>query len=272
MMEATNSYAQRLRLADRLRKPAIRSALDALKLPEGSRGLDAGCGIGRHTALLAEATGPRGHITGLDVSADFLGLAEEHARSWGLSSRVSFRHGDINALPFEDCTFDWAWSADTVYAGPVGDPIAITRELARVVRPGGQVAILFWSAQKLLPGYPLLEARLDAVFAQTAPYLLDIAPELQSMNALGWLHRAGLMDCSAYTFAVNIHAPLAEETRAALAMTFEMLWADARSGLADEDQALFARLCEPQSAACILNRPDYCGFLTYSLFTGRVPG
>jgi len=59
-----------LRLADRLRLPALASAVDTLRLPAGGHGLDAGCGIGSHTELLVQATSPGGRVTGVDSSAE----------------------------------------------------------------------------------------------------------------------------------------------------------------------------------------------------------
>ena len=61
------TYARKLYLTHLLREPAIRSAILGLELPSGSRGLDAGCGIGLGTLLLAESVGPEGHVTGLDI-------------------------------------------------------------------------------------------------------------------------------------------------------------------------------------------------------------
>jgi demethylmenaquinone methyltransferase/2-methoxy-6-polyprenyl-1,4-benzoquinol methylase len=78
-----------------LREPILRSAIQALQLPSGSRGLDAGCGIGLPALLLAEAVGPAGHVTGVDLSPEFLVVAEDFVQRAGLSRRISFRvnHG-----------------------------------------------------------------------------------------------------------------------------------------------------------------------------------
>ncbi len=86
-------YIRKLKVTAPLREPVIRSAIEALKLPLGSRGLDVGCGIGLHTVLLAEAVGPTGHVTGLDAAGEFLSHAEEAAEKAGLSSRVCFSAG-----------------------------------------------------------------------------------------------------------------------------------------------------------------------------------
>jgi hypothetical protein len=137
------------------------------------------------------------------------------------------------------------------------------------VKPGGIVAILFWSAQKLLPGYPLLEATLDAAFAETAPYTRGIRPTLHFLRALGWLRNAGLEELTAHTFAADSHSPLSDPVRSALTMTFRMFWGAVRAKVTPEDWAEFERLCQPESKDFILDQPDYYAFLTYSLFSGR---
>jgi len=106
--------AQMLYVGNPLLEPVVRSAIQALQLPSGSRGLDAGCGIGLQALLLAEIVGPAGHVTGLDLSSELLVYAKDIVKKAGLSEQVSFREGDVNKLPFDDDTFDWAWSKDCV--------------------------------------------------------------------------------------------------------------------------------------------------------------
>lgn len=265
-----DSYAHRLALANLLREPALRSAIQMMQFPPGSQGLDAGCGIGLDTALLAKSVGPAGHVTGLDLSPDFLLLAKEQAEKASLSGRISFQEGSLNSLPFDSKTFDWVWSVDTLYPGPTVAPSSVIKEFARVTKPGGTVAILFWSAQKLLPGYPLLEARLDTAFAETVFYVNGIQPELHFLRALGWLRDAGLEELTAHTFVASVHAPLSEDIRSALTMTFQMFWGETQPKLSPEDWTEFERLCKPESPDFILEQPDYYAFLTYSLFKGRV--
>jgi len=236
----------------------------------GSRGLDAGCGIGSHTLLLAEAVAPDGHVTGLDLFPGFLARAREKAEQSSLSEHVSFRQGDVNKLPFDDDTFDWVWSVDCVGFIPA-EPVLLLRELARVVRPGGRVAILLWSSQTLLPGYPLLEARLNATASGIAPFLKGKRPELHFLRALGWFRDAGLKEPTAQTFVGDVHAPIGDAVREALLSLLQMRWGEPRSELSQEDWAEYERLSQPESPDLILDLPDYYAFFTYSMFHGKVP-
>ena len=262
-------FVQMAYVFNRLREPVLRSAIQALHLPSGSRGLDAGCGIGLPALLLAEAVGPAGHVTGLDLSPEFLVYAEEIVEQAGLSERISFREGDVNKLPFDDDTFDWAWSVDCVGYAPL-EPLPLVKELARVVKPGGSVAILAWSSQMLLPGYPLLEARLNATSSGIAPFTKGKRPELHFLRALGWFRDAGLEEPTARTFAGDAHAPLPDDLRRALIALFQMRWPGVESELAQEDRAEYRRLCLPESPDFVLNHPDYYAFFTYSMFCGKV--
>jgi demethylmenaquinone methyltransferase/2-methoxy-6-polyprenyl-1,4-benzoquinol methylase len=273
----TDDTACILSLYNRLTEPAIRAAIQALQLPLGSQGLDAPCGIGNHTLWLAETVGPTGQVTGLDLSLDMLAHARTKTRKSRLVEQIFFEEGDLNNLPFDDDLFDWAWSADGLWPGPkekgfpAEDPVPLVQELARVVKPGGIVAILFSSSQKLLlPGYPLLEARLNATEAANFPATRKMKPTLHILRSLGWLRAANLAEPVGRTFVTDVQAPLDETARNTLQEIFQMFWANAESEVAPEDWAEFQRLCQPESPDFILDLPDYYSFLTCSLFYGKV--
>jgi ubiquinone/menaquinone biosynthesis C-methylase UbiE len=251
------------------RDNVLRSAIEALQLPPGSRGLDAGCGIGLQALLLAETVGPAGHVTGLDLSPECLAYAEEMVKKAGMSERISFREGDVNKLSFDDDSFDWAWSVDCVGYAPM-EPLPLVKELTRVVKPGGSVAILAWSSENLLPGYPLLEARLSATSSGIAPFVVGRRPGSHFLRALGWFRDAGLEEPTAQTFAGDAYAPLSDDLREALTELFAMRWPGAETGLAEEDRAEYRRLCLPESPEFLVNHPDYYAFFTYSMFCGKV--
>ena len=264
-----NAYAKSRYLSN-LREPVVHSAIQELQFPAGTRGLDVGCGIGSHTLLLAEAVMPAGHVTGLDLSPEQLAYARGAAKESELSKHVSFREGDMNNLPFDDDTYDWVWSMDCVGYAPV-EPLPLIRELVRVVKPGGNIAILAWSSQQLLPGFPALEARINSTSAGIAPFVKGKSPEKHFLRALGWFRDAGLEDLTAQTFVGAVHAPLRDGVRAELLSLFRMRWPGMQSELTQDDWAEYQRLCQPESPDFILNLPDYFAFFTYSLFSGTVP-
>ena len=269
-MTDTDTYLQQLKEAHPLRESILREVIKSLKLPSGSRGLDAGCGIGLPALLLAEAVGPAGQVIGLDISPEFLLQAEEIVKKSGLSEQISFQEGDVNKLPFDDDAFDWVWSSDCMGYPAATEPLPLLKELARVVKPGGSIAILAWSSQQLLPGYPLLEARLNATCSSIIPHVKGKRPESNFLRALGWFLETGLEKPTAQTFVGDVQAPLSDDLRTALICFFRMLWGERQAGVSEEDWIEYQRLCQPESPDFILNLPDYYAFFTYSMFQGQV--
>jgi demethylmenaquinone methyltransferase/2-methoxy-6-polyprenyl-1,4-benzoquinol methylase len=210
-------------------------------------------------------------VTGIDMSDQLLTHAEETAEQSGFSERVSFRQGDMNNLPFDNDSFDWMWSADCAGYAP-GEPLSLLREFARVVRPGGTVAILAWSSQQLLPGHPLLEARLNATSTGIAPFARGTNPKRHFLRAIGWFREAGFEDVVARTFVGDIGAPLSDDTRAFVISLFDMRWGNPESELSGQDLAEYRRLTSPESPDFIADLPEYYAFFTYSLFHGTVSG
>lgn len=269
-MSNANTYIQKLLEANPLREPVLRSAIQALELPRGSRGLDIGCGIGLQALLLADTVGPEGHVTGLDIDPELLSFGEELVGTAGFSERITFQEGDMKRLPFAKDTFDWVWSADCI-GYPLGELSSLLEELVRVVRPGGRIVILAWSSQQLLPGHPLLEARLNATCSSYTPYLTGKDPELHFLRALRWFGEMGLAEVKAQTFVGEVQAPLSKPERTALASLFEMLWGASTPETSREDWRTYQRLCQPGSPDFVLDLAGYYAFFTYSVFQGKVP-
>jgi len=268
------TYIDQLRKTARLTAPAIQQAVKFLAPAADSRGLDAGCGIGTHTLRLAEAVGPGGHVTGADISPAFLDIARAEAEKQGLDQIVDFQTGDINQLPFDDDAFDWLWCCDCLWPGADGrgfnDPVAAVRELARVVKPGGKVSIVFWTNQMLLPGYIELENRLLQAFYRNTFYTADVSPERQFQRALGWLQQAGLIDTGVRCCAADFHAPLSQDIREGVQVCFNMFFGELKDHVADQDWQALQSLIQPESKSYLPHLPGYYGYLVYSIFCGHV--
>jgi SAM-dependent methyltransferase len=118
-------------------RPLWQDTLSALGAKPGVRFLDAGCG-GGGACVLAAALGCE--VTGFDASRALLAIARER------SPQSQFVHGDLEQLPFPTRHFDAALAANSViFAEDIRQAV---RELRRVVRAGGRLAITSWGRPK----------------------------------------------------------------------------------------------------------------------------
>ncbi|MCA2212553.1 class I SAM-dependent methyltransferase [Jidongwangia harbinensis] len=106
-------------------------------LSSGLSVLDIGCGPGTITADLATRVAP-GRVTALELTDAALDLARAEIGRRGLTT-VDFAVGDVHALDFPDATFDVAHAHQVLQH--VADPVAALREMRRVTRPGGLIAV-----------------------------------------------------------------------------------------------------------------------------------
>jgi SAM-dependent methyltransferase len=106
-------------------------------LSSGAALLDVGCGPGTITGDLAALVAP-GRVTALEVAEPALDLARAEAGRRGLTN-VDFVVGDVLALDFPDDTFDVVHAHQVLQH--LGDPVAALREMRRVAKPGGVVAV-----------------------------------------------------------------------------------------------------------------------------------
>lgn len=132
--------------------------------------LDIGCGTGRALPALAAAAGPSGRVIGLDLTPAMLAAAREAGRG----DRADLVLADARHLPIATATADVIFAAGLVHHLP--DPVAGLRELSRVTRPGGTLAIFHPTGRAQLaarhgrvlrPGEPLSEERLASLLAAT---------------------------------------------------------------------------------------------------------
>lgn len=110
------------------------------RLSEARRVLDVGCGVGHWGRTLLPFFPPDATIDGVDREPVFAEKANEKAAELGLSHRARYRHAEIERLPFEDGTFDLV-TCQTVLMHVADVPTAL-REIIRVLRPGGLVAVV----------------------------------------------------------------------------------------------------------------------------------
>ncbi|GGL59058.1 class I SAM-dependent methyltransferase [Halocalculus aciditolerans] len=120
--------------------PEVEAFLDGRR---GRRGLDVGCGNGRHTERLADCVT---HAVGLDASRGLLDEARARLAAADLADRTSLLHGDAAALPLRDDAADLAVYVATLHHLPTRTArLASLDELARVLTPDATALVSVWS-------------------------------------------------------------------------------------------------------------------------------
>ena len=113
--------------------------LDAMNIGAARTILDLGCGTGVAGRAIARRKGFAGRVTGIDLSAGLVQVAQRLSANEGISEQLEFIVGDTKGLNIPDEAFD-AVVAHTLISH-VDDPLLVVKEAARVVRRGGTVGI-----------------------------------------------------------------------------------------------------------------------------------
>jgi len=261
-------FTKALERMNRFQAPEAHALIADLGLPEGSHGLDVGCGVGLYALWLAEAIGARGRVVGIEPSAERVAAARELVGQVLSPPRLEFREGDATKLDAADATLDWVWCGDVLHH--VQDTAGALGEFARVVRPGGRVVIK--ESQLLhglfLPGHPALERRLrqaetDFSRHEGGEYSFEERRQL----TLASVRAAGLAVQSFRTYLLERRAPLPDAARDYIQrVVFDRNWGPRlRDRLTPDDWKARSALCDAESPACVLDDPDYYGLYPISV-------
>ena len=189
----THGHAEAVLQSHRWRNAANSAAYLLPSLRAGLDLLDVGCGPGTITVDLAALVAP-GRVLGIDVTdaplAEARGLAERTGAS------VVFEVGDVYALAEDDDSFDVVHAHQVLQH--LTDPVAALREMARVCRPGGVVAVrdVDYGAFVTFPADEGLDRWLD-LYHRVARR--NGAEPDAGRRLLSWAHAAGLRDVVATT-------------------------------------------------------------------------
>ena len=166
--------------------------VEAAGVAPGQAVLDVACGTGVAARAAAARTGGDGRVVGVDLNEAMLVVAQR------LRPDLEWRQGDAQALPFPDASFDVVVCQSGLMF--FSDVVGALREMARVVRPDGTVAVQVWDRLEAQTGYaPLYEvvarhAGQDAVALMSAYFALG---DLDQLSAR--IRSAGLRVATAHT-------------------------------------------------------------------------
>jgi len=143
---------------------AIHQALMPFAAPRaGEAVLDIGCGTGTTSMALADAVGPKGRVTGLDISKEMLGLARQRGQG---RANLAFVEADASQTSFQP-EYDLLFSRFGVMF--FDDPAAGFANMRKAAKPGGRVAFVCWRT-------PQENLWASAPMAAAKPFLPDMPP------------------------------------------------------------------------------------------------
>ena len=144
---------------------------DAAGIKSGQRVLDVACGTGVLAREAAGRVGGAGSVTGLDRNEGMLAMARRVAPA------VEWKAGRAEQLPFPDASFDAVVSQFGLMF--FDDRVQALREMRRVLKPGGRLAVAVWDKLENSPGYAAMAGLLERLFGRR------IAGELHAPFTLG---------------------------------------------------------------------------------------
>ena len=156
-----------------------RRLLDVAQAAPGEQVLDVACGTGVLANAAAERVNPGGTVTGLDINPGMLEVARQQ------NPGIAWQPGRAEELPFDSNSFDVVCCQFGLMF--FSDKPRAIREMVRVLRPGGRLAVAVWDSLEFSPGFFILADMLDQMFGAgvaeglRAPYLLGDRVALQSI-------------------------------------------------------------------------------------------
>jgi SAM-dependent methyltransferase len=200
----------------------------AAAIGRGDRVLDVACGTGALALAVADRVGSHGSVVGLDANPQMLAVARRKPTA------VEWIEGRAEALPLPDASFDAVVSQFGLMF--FDDRAGALREMMRVLRPRGRLAVAVCDAVDRSPGYAAFAALLDRLFgtavgdAFRAPFVLGDPDRLLAIAHESRISHAGVARRSGTVQFASVAALVSTERACAWTL----------GGLLDDDQ--FARL------------------------------
>jgi SAM-dependent methyltransferase len=159
--------------------------VDAARVASVDRVLDVGCGTGVLARAAADQVADESQVTGLDLNEGMLAVARR------LRPQIDWRQGDATRLPLPVASYDVVLSQFSLMYFP--DRHAAIREMLRVLRPGGRLAVAVWGPYERATGYVILSEIAKRGCGQAAADVLTAPFVLGDEDALrGLLVEAGV--------------------------------------------------------------------------------
>lgn len=237
-------------------EPELEAAISRYDLDSSAGVLDCPCGDGFYTKLFARHM-RGGTLVAADLSQAYLDQARRTVGAPPTDLALKFVKADAYRLPFDGASFELAWCAQSMIS--LNDPVAALREMARVLKPGGRLAVLETDEYHhvLLPWPVVLELAIQKAIREACVKRYGSGTKFaQSRKLRGQFLDAGLKPTGKRTVAADRVAPFGEAEREFLRHHFEHLRAVIEPELHARELAEFDRFTGEDQAESFLNSPD----------------
>jgi len=247
--------------------PAYETMLDAAGFRHGDVVLDAGCGSGSYLPLLRQRVGSTGRLVAMDFAGENVEAVAQRLPDAGPLL------GSVLALPFAPNAFDGAWCANVLQYFDNADVLFAMRELVRVVKNGGIVAVkdVDMTALRIAPAPPLLGSHLAEACIRGDDAAVQSFGSLRGRELGLCLERAGLRHVTQTVVPIEYRSPLSNAAAA--------LWSDwlpylaglaIEKGVPDEDLQVWQQVVTRQGAEAFIAQPGFYACELQVVAVGRV--
>ena len=214
-----------------------------LHVEQGSFIVDAGCGPGLWTPLLAQAVGAQGHILGIDISTSALVAAQSRCAYSLYHHLVQFKQATLDQLPLAYGSVDLIFSANV--SQYLVDPVATFAAMAAYLKRGGRLVIkdIDFGQMRLQGVDALLQERVFQARLrweqERVQYGYPFEDSWVGSKLVGYLHAAGYIDIQERTYPIVRCCPLSDDTRFYLRGIAEWFVCEGAPYLSREDVSLW---------------------------------
>ncbi len=149
---------------------------DAAEIQQGQHLLDVACGTGILTRVIAERVGAEGSVSGVDINPGMIAVANR------IAPEIEWREGDVEALPYEDDSFDVVFCQFGLML--FSSPKNALQEMQRVLKPGGRLLVSVFGALEDLPAYAAIADVYEQVVNQSVADALRMPFSMGDTDAL----------------------------------------------------------------------------------------
>ena len=217
--------------------------IEDLHVKPGSFIVDAGCGPGLWTPLLAHVVGPQGHILGIDLATDALVAAQNRCTHSCYRHLVQFKRAMLDELPLAHGSVDIIFSANV--SQYLADPVATFAAMGPYLKEGGQLVIkdIDFGKMRLQGVDAMLQERVFQARLrweqERVHYGYAFEDSWVGSKLAGYLRAAGYKDVQERTYPIVRRSPLSDDTRFYLRGIAEWFVCEDAPHLSREDVALW---------------------------------